>query len=236
MGQPRKFSPDSVLVAEIFDSLQGEGRNLGAPSTFLRLSHCNLACSWCDTPYTWDWSRFDQASEIKQWDVDALADDLNERGPASLVITGGEPLLQAQALENLIPRLAGHFVEVETAGTIIPSHALIELVDQWNVSPKLASSQNPLKRRRKTEALEAFAKLRGAEFKFVIGDDKDLAEADELAESLGLSPESVWLMPEGTDATSINEGAKRLVPECLRRGWHLSYRLHVALYGDQRGV
>ena len=47
---------------EIFHSIQGEGVSAGTPTVFLRLATCNLACTWCDTRYTWDWRRFDFAS------------------------------------------------------------------------------------------------------------------------------------------------------------------------------
>ena len=47
-----------LMVSEVFNSFQGEGRNIGLPSTFLRLAYCNLACRWCDSKYTWDWQQY----------------------------------------------------------------------------------------------------------------------------------------------------------------------------------
>src|SRR5690606_10255253 len=55
-----------LLVSEIFRSVQGEGRHVGVPSVFLRLARCNLSCRWCDTPYTWDFERFDFEREVRR--------------------------------------------------------------------------------------------------------------------------------------------------------------------------
>ena len=82
-----------MRIAEIFASLQGEGLLAGTPSTFVRTSGCNLRCVWCDTPYT-SW-------EPEGEDL-SLADVLNRvraLPPRHAVVTGGEPLLVAEAME-----------------------------------------------------------------------------------------------------------------------------------------
>ena len=105
---------------EIFASLQGEGRSAGLPCTFVRLSRCNLACSWCDTAYTWRFEgdnrphRDDAVFERKANQVVLSEEDVAARimalGGNRLVITGGEPLLQGAALARmagLLPRADG---------------------------------------------------------------------------------------------------------------------------------
>ena len=107
---------------EIFSSVQGEGVSAGVPSTFVRLATCNLRCAWCDTAYTWDWSRFDRVEQTMELPVEAVAEDVVARAPRNVVITGGEPLIQRRQLFLLISRLkaAGLRIEIETNGTIAP--------------------------------------------------------------------------------------------------------------------
>ena len=128
---------------EIFESIQGEGASAGVPSTFVRLAVCNLQCSWCDTAYTWDWKEYERANQVLQISAAAVVDAVAGRRPRNVVVTGGEPLAQRHALAGLMRALRehGYRIEVETNGTIPPGE-LTGLVDQWNVSPKLASSGN----------------------------------------------------------------------------------------------
>ncbi len=108
---------------EIFASIQGEGRSAGQPCAFVRLSRCNLACVWCDTAYTWDFDRFDRkANQITLSEQDAAA-RIAALGQHRLVITGGEPLLQAPALARMIALLPPMQIEVETNGTVMPPPA-----------------------------------------------------------------------------------------------------------------
>src|SRR5690606_25864945 len=93
-------SGERLLVSERFVSLQGEGISSGAPSAFLRLGNCNLACSFCDTPYTWDASRFDLSQELRAEEIPDVAAWLLRSSPGRLIVTGGEPLLQQKQLEE----------------------------------------------------------------------------------------------------------------------------------------
>lgn len=226
-----KIGPDHLLVSEIFDSIQGEGPSTGRPSTFLRLGLCNLRCSWCDTPYTWKWDEYSMAEELRQMSLDEVAARVS--GCSNLVITGGEPMLQREAIDALLQRVDVR-VEIETAGTIGPG-ALASRVEQWNVSPKLDSSGNPLDKRFVPDALAELMALPGAVLKLVIGAG-DLDEAQALIAKLGVEPSRVWLMPEGTDAETLRSGGAELAKVCVEHGYNLSTRLHVLLWGDRRGV
>lgn len=224
----------TLVVSEVFGpTFQGEGPSLGRTAAFVRLGRCNLACTWCDTSYTWDWSRHDPAVELRELPVDEVLAAIDAMGPVDLVVvTGGEPLLQQSRLLPLLREIAGRpsVVEMETAGTISPSDELVELVGRFNVSPKLAHSGNPVDRRHKPEVLRAFQATGKAIFKFVV---REPAELDEVA-AFGVEP--VWIMPEGTDAATVAERMQRLAPAVLERGWRLTPRLHVLLWGDRRGV
>ncbi|HVF75240.1 MAG TPA: 7-carboxy-7-deazaguanine synthase QueE [Acidimicrobiales bacterium] len=224
----------SLVVAEVFGpTWQGEGPSLGRTAAFVRLGRCNLACTWCDTPYTWDWSRFDASVELAELSVDEVLAQVDAMGPVELlVLTGGEPLLQQSRLVPLLAgaRARGLRTEVETAGTLAPSAAVVDMVDGFNVSPKLANSGNPVERRWKPDVLAAFQSTGKAAFKFVV---REAAELDEVA-AFGVAP--VWVMPEGSDADTLTRRMHDLAEPVLARGWNLSPRLHVHLWGDRRGV
>jgi len=224
-------------VSEVFGpTFQGEGPSTGRLAMFVRLGRCNLSCRWCDTPYTWDWTRYEPAVELHTRSVDDLLVELDGIGAPLLVVTGGEPLLQQHKLVPLLEgaRQRGWRVEVETNGTIAPIPSLCELVDGWNVSPKLANSGVPPERRHREAALQALAATGRAIAKFVVVSP---AELDEVAAMIAAAPFSeVWVMPEGTDATTNQLRMAALAPAVLARGWNLSPRLHVLLWGDARGV
>ena len=69
-----RVSRQSGGVPEIFHSLQGEGANIGTATVFLRLAQCNLACSWCDTKYTWDWDNYSYEDEVMTLSVEDVRD------------------------------------------------------------------------------------------------------------------------------------------------------------------
>lgn len=228
---------DRLFVSEIFESVQGEGVSLGLPSVFLRLSHCNLRCTWCDTKYTWDWQHYDVRKEVHECSLSQVANAIRALQPRNLVVTGGEPLLQQAAVANLLPRLGSEWTtEVETAGTVSPTASLKAAITQWNVSPKLANSGNPLEKRLRTEAFEVFSSLSNAYFKFVIASSADLSEVSDLVTRFNIPPNRVMLMPEATHTEQLNVLSRTLVDLCIQRGYRLGYRLHVALWGQKRGV
>lgn len=222
---------------EVFRSIQGEGVSAGAPSVFLRLATCNLTCSWCDTRYTWDWQHYD----IKREAMSLSAEDAERRVTAfdcpRLVITGGEPLLQQDELAPLAASLKdkGFFIEVETNGTIAPSKAIADAVTQWNVSPKLANSGNRPERREVPEALRVFGGLPNAYWKFVVVEPGEVDEACSFAERYGVPRERIVLMPEGTTRGVLRERGEWLARACAEGGVRYSPRLHIELWGAQRG-
>lgn len=229
-----------LRVNEIFGPThQGEGRYAGRLCGFVRLSGCNLTCSWCDTPYTWDWTgrngvRFVQSEQTHFTTVAAVVERVRQMGVSHVVVTGGEPLVQRTGLAALISALAAagiERVEVETNGTLSPGE--VGALDvAWNVSPKLASAGVGA-RRFNPDVLSEFVAL-DAVFKFVCCTPDDV---DEVAKLAALIPTGrVWVMAEGTTAAAQHEALSWLAPIAAGRGWHLSPRLHVMAYNDKRGV
>jgi 7-carboxy-7-deazaguanine synthase len=123
-----------MFITEIFKSIQGEGTRAGLPCIFVRLTGCNLRCTWCDTVYA-----FHGGQKVSVEEVMERVESLNRRpdgsaGGVSLVeLTGGEPLLQEE-IYPLAERLlaAGYTVMIETSGERfigrLPSE-IIKIVD-----------------------------------------------------------------------------------------------------------
>ena len=227
----------SLVVSEVFGpTFQGEGTSVGRRCGFVRLGVCNLTCTWCDTSYTWDWKRFDRRRELHLMSPDAVLEQLDTMDVDMVVITGGEPLLQQRRLRPLLEgiRERAWRIEVETNGTIAPDHATAALVDRFNVSPKLDNSGVALADRVVPAALRSFRDGGQAVFKFVVEEPEELDEVAAMVDEHGLQP--VVIMPEGTDAEVVVARLRSLAEPVLKRGWSLSPRLHVLIWGDRRGV
>lgn len=238
-------SGNQLLLSEKFVSLQGEGMSTGVPAAFVRLGNCNLACSFCDTPYTWDESRFNLREELHPEEVSAVAEWAFERAPGRVIVTGGEPLLQQKQLEHLFIKLdersdaagrARYFLEIETNGTVPPLSMLVRRVDQWNVSPKLRNSGEPRESRIRPSALRALGESGRAYFKFVIQNADDVREVDELVSEFGLRAERVILMPEATNAAILRDRSPLVASEAMSRRYRFSGRVHLELFGGRRGT
>lgn len=222
---------------ELFSSIQGEGASAGVPSTFIRLAACNLQCSWCDTAYTWDWKTYDRDEQTMTVDVEDVLARVRGLPPRNVVITGGEPLIQRRQLVPLVEALKGdgYRIEVETNGTIAPRE-LAGLVDQWNVSPKLAHSGNEGLIRLRPAVLRDFGALPHAYFKFVVQQPGDIAELEEVRALADVPPERVLVMPEGRTPEELECRGRALAGICAERGYRFTSRLHILLWGDRRGV
>jgi 7-carboxy-7-deazaguanine synthase len=228
-----------LKVSELFASVQGEGPSAGAPSVFLRLAHCNLRCVWCDTKYTWDWQAYRVEDEVHVESATSIARRIGELACDRLVVTGGEPLLQMDAIVALLRLLDAErrrTVEVETNGTIAPNPALAERVDQWNVSPKLQNSGDPERRRLRPDVLSAFAATGRAYLKLVVESEADAEEAEKLARSLAWPRDRVLLMAEASTREILAERGPLVAAEALRRGLRYSPRLHVERWNGARGT
>lgn len=108
---PATASAGRLKLTEIFLSLQGEAREAGWPSVFVRLTGCPLRCQYCDTTYAFHGGQW--------WTVDAILDRVAAFGVRHVCVTGGEPLAQ-KACIPLLARLcdAGHAVSLETSGAL----------------------------------------------------------------------------------------------------------------------
>lgn len=223
-----------LRVAEIFDSIQGEGMWAGVPSTFIRLSGCNLRCRWCDTPYA-SWSPEGPMMSIEEVAEKASADHV--------VITGGEPMI-FEELEDLCKALNGKTITIESAGTVFRQ------VDcaLMSISPKLANSapdpdapndwhKRHEETRKDRSALRELVESYDCQLKFVWMGPRDVKEIDRILAGLPpIPPERIFLMPEGTDVETLQRRTHQLLPLLAERGWRLGPRLQIDLFGNTRGT
>jgi len=94
-----------IRITEIYDSIEGEGIEIGTPSTFIRFAGCPLKCRTCDTKYSWNRGEKHTIPEI-----------ISKVTQKRVVITGGEPLYQSRELSRLLSRLLNNYVVLETSG------------------------------------------------------------------------------------------------------------------------
>ncbi len=232
----------SLRVAEVFASIQGEGTWAGTPSAFVRVSGCNLRCSWCDTKYaSWD-------PEGPVASVEEVARQASEFGIRHVVITGGEPMAFAQVTE--LARLLherGHVLTIETAGTVFRKIPC----DLMSISPKLSNStpgeeagpgwtERHEKLRKQLAPLRKLIAAYPYQLKFVVnpeGGTDDIAEIRSILDAVpGVDESKVLLMPEGVDAETLRRRSAALAEICMREGWRLSPRMHIELFGNRRGT
>jgi len=228
-----------VKIAEIFRSRQGEGLLTGADSVFVRTSGCNLRCWFCDTPYT-SW-----APEGTDLSIDEVLQRVGEHDTQHVVITGGEPMLNAE-LVPLTAELAKQerHITIETAGTL----DLAVTCDLMSISPKLSNStpsrqEHPRWSARHERTRHAPTVIRRLladypyQVKFVVDRQDDLLEIERyLAEFPDIARDRVLLMPQGTEAAELNERASWLVPYCTAAGVRFCPRKHIEGYGMVRGT
>ncbi|MBC9731150.1 4Fe-4S cluster-binding domain-containing protein [Streptomyces sp. TRM68367] len=193
----------------------------------------------CDTPYTWDASRFDLRKELTRRPVEDLVPELLDGDPEVVVITGGEPLLQQKkpGWQLLLDRLtaAGVDIEVETNGTIPPTPYTAATVTRFNVSPKLAHAGDPEHKRINGKALAVLRWTGRASFKFVCATEAHVQEVARLCDLYGIPPRLVWAMSEGTTPQAVTEHLATIADPAIAAGFNLTTRLHVLAWGDERG-
>lgn len=226
-----------MKIADLFYSIQGEGILIGTPSVFVRTSGCNLRCWWCDTPYT-SWQ-----PEGEDLAIEAIVDYVTAHSTGYVVVTGGEPMIVPEivALTEALQR-AGQHITIETAGTV---HAPVAC-DLMSISPKLANSVPWERDRGRWAERHDRLRIRPAvlrrlmeypyQLKFVVAVPDDLSEIQALVRDLGAETSRIVLMPEGTDRETLRQRGQWLAEICKREGFRFSPRLHIELWGNQRGV
>ena len=156
----------TLKVNEIYFSIQGESTHAGRPCIFVRLTYCNLRCTYCDTEYAFyegkDMEIPEILNEIKKWNCNLIE------------ITGGEPLMQKECI-NLLYELINNKYEVmlETGGSLPISHVPKEVI-------KVIDFKCPSSKMEKKNLWSILKDIKTHdEIKFVIGDKLDFDWAKE---------------------------------------------------------
>lgn len=241
--------PKQVRISQdgIFYTLQGEGPLVGVPSLFVRLDTCNLRCKWgqteCDAAYT-SW----RPGSLRM-DIDELVLQINHQMTMQkcrhVVITGGEPMLQAEAVQAICRSVIGRggHTTIETNGTIQIGCA----ADLICLSPKLRSStpfgtkyqQLHTENRWNPSAIRFLMEHYSYYFKFVIDHPQDYHEVFTMLAEVGQRlPDSdhVVFMPQGINQDELIEKGKWIAEDCKEFGVRFSPRLQIAIWGNKAGT
>lgn len=188
-------------LVEIFESLQGEGRNTGRPCVFVRFAGCNLACPWCDTDVR---ERFSMT-------LDELLAEIASYKAKTVVLTGGEPTLIEGAPELIAAlKAAGYFIAVETNATV--DAPWLQFVDYVACSPK-AEFPDKIELKKANEVRVVASDDRAVEFCQRV---KEIIEADDY-----------YVSPCDHDGEIDFATAKSVLSKL--DGWALSVQLHKIL-------
>lgn len=225
-----------MMISEIFHSIQGEGPTAGQPAVFVRLGMCNLQCSFCDTPYTWQPGKEDYSDEANERVVEAIVKILQEHLFTRLVVwTGGEPMMQQRDITAAIDYIDASISdralehEVETNGTINASPEFDVRIDRYNCSPKTAMSGNDSYSVRLKDVSKTI-------YKYVVGNEADCKEALHEVDRQKLPRDRCFFMVLGTTAQEMLERSPAIAEVCKREGIALCIRLQSILWGAKRGV
>jgi len=234
---------NKLAIAEWFlDTIQGEGINIGTPSSFIRLQGCTLSCVWCDTldvwPYGNEYSFEEMFKLIEESNLQAKLLSNNYH----LILTGGSPLKQQVQLVEFIEEFKIRYgfkpyIELENEAVLMPSRDIIPLIDCWNNSPKLNNSGMKERVRYKPEILKSTASLNNSWFKFVIQNENDWNEIKkDFIDTDIINREQIILMPEGQTQDELSKTRELVADIVIREQVLFTDRLHVTIWNRKTGV
>ena len=231
---------DKLAIAEMFsDTLQGEGVSSGMVSTFMRLQGCTLECVWCDTLEVWRYGNEYTFQEI--FDKFESVDLINKfRNGQSLILTGGSPLKQQDALLKFIYAFIEkyHFkphIQIENEGVLMPNENLVDFIDIWNNSPKLSNSGMKFRARFKPLVISYLSSRPNSWFKFVIANKSDWEEIENDYLPL-IKKEQIILMPEGVTQDELTKNREFVADMAIANQVRYSDRMHIILWNKKVGV
>ena len=211
-----------LQIIETFKSVQGESTHAGKVCFFIRLSGCNLRCSYCDTDYAW------QGGEMRS--VESLLDEAEAAGCSTVEITGGEPLLQKETpllAEKLLSM--GKEVLIETNGSV-----------DFSILPpgccRIVDCKLPASGMAQYNCYDAYRHLTELdEVKFVVSDRQDFDFAIEVIKKYGLTAKTPHLLFSPVWGRISPETLAELVVNS-QLPVRMQIQMHKVIWGDKKGV
>ncbi|MCF0191179.1 MAG: 7-carboxy-7-deazaguanine synthase QueE [Marinilabiliaceae bacterium] len=218
-------------------TIQGEGKLAGTTSLFLRLQGCNLRCAWqqdngtftqCDTAHSWE------CNDGFEMETDEIANTITDciaKHPINhIVITGGEPFLQAGELATLMRLLksqANPHITIETNGTIFDKEVAIN-ADLLSISPK-TDCHDTVK--------HLISNAKDYQLKFVVSRYEDEERVTSFVSKLQKTDaDSILIMPMGFTLETLRQTAPIAAKIAVHKGWRYTPRLHIDIWGNREGV
>ena len=210
-----------LKITEIFYSLQGEARNVGLPTVFVRLTGCPLRCSYCDTAYAFSGG---------EWmGIAAIIENIKQYKTSHITVTGGEPMAQKDCVE-LLKQLCdlNYDVSLETSGAI-----LLDAVDERVI--KILDVKTPASNEGSKNRFENFALLNSQDqLKFVICDENDYLWSKQIIGQYQLGNRCEILFSPCADQLDARTLADWILRDQLSVRFQI--QLHKYLWGDRPGV
>jgi len=208
-----------MKVNEIFNSIQGEGVTIGIPTTFVRLTGCNLRCKWCDTQYAYE--------EGEELTVAEVVERIGEYGSEQVCITGGEPLVQKEVPRFLDILLNdGYLVTLETNGSL--SIEPLPCSDGLMVSMDIKCPGSGEHSKMDFNNIEILGP--GDQLKFIISNDEDYEYAKKVIEQYEPSC-NIVMTP--VDVAKLKHLAERVLEDKLKV--RVLPQLHKIIWGNEPG-
>ena len=208
----------TLNITEIFFSLQGEAREVGLPTVFVRLTGCPLRCNYCDTTYAFKGNN--------PLTIDHILDEVSKYNTSYVCVTGGEPMAQSNCLELLDSLVeAGYQVSMETSGSvdISPVNSKVSIVMDIKTPSSTEEKQN---RYENLSLLQSKDQL-----KFVIASKSDFDWCCDLLEKNKVKSE-VLFSPVYENLNPVQLADWILEKQLNVR---LQVQFHKLLWGDQKG-
>jgi organic radical activating enzyme len=227
-----------MQINEYFLGFQGEGRNQGKHSLFIRFNLCNLSCKNCDSKYTW------KIGNSKEVEIDELKSFVFNNNVDHIVFTGGEPLLpkNLRYIKTIIREFPLLTTEIETNGTITLCESDVEFFNKYetlfNISPKQNFEQigkrntSPIFILRHRQGL----KVNNYIVKFLINSKEDIDYIIKIQKEFNISNKNIYVQPKAVTKRQVLKILKKYYNDIIHYGWNISFRTHVLMFNKKKGV